>query len=544
MKRLSRGVPAALGLGLLVFQAILPWTARYFMTMDGPSHLYNARVIGEVVLNPSSPYRKFYKLRSALTTNWGSVLLFNLVSRLTTTYAEPVVATLAVLAALLSFFYLLRSLDSSATFSPVINFISLTWFLWVGFYNFYIGMALFALAVGYYVRHSVELSWRRAAALSLLLLATFFTHILPAVLAVLTLLIVSGWLHGFRRSQLLVPLSANPAHNGRRGRNSAPCKDAAASCALLIAIIPVCLLMGSFVLASREGIRVTPDVVLAWHNFPSRVFAETFQKNPSGTYLYPFVAGYLLLGIVLLRRAEWVTARGGLLAATGVCFVLYLVVPSHGFGGDDINARVAWAVFILGCTVAASGSRMQMLGVPVALYITGFLGVQLYRTMNRNVRNVSRAVEEYARATEEIPPGATVVRIHFDTVPMSRKYGYRGLSLDPVYHADAWMAARHGWVDLSDYQALSRVFALECTPLISDRQRADLWDLEKGEEGGLASLRRLLDDFPVPIDYVLVLGNTGSEHVGLDGQMDLVQTTGTGGFLRVYRRRESEEKSR
>ena len=514
MKRLSRGVPAALGLGLLIVQAILPWTARYFMTMDGPSHLYNARVIGEVLVNPSSPYREFYNLRSALTTNWGSVLLFNVVSRVTTTYAEPVVATLAVVAALLSFFYLLRSVDPSATFSPVINFISLTWFLWVGFYNFYIGMALFALAVGYYIRHSMELPWRRAAALNALLLATFFTHILPAVLAVLTILIVAAWLHALRRPQFLLPV--------------------------LIAIIPVCLLMGSFVLASSESIRVTPDVLAAWHNFPSRVFAETFQKNPSGTYLYPFVAGYLVLGIVLLRRSEWATARGGLLAATGVCFVLYLVVPSHGFGGDDINSRIAWAVFILGCTVAASGSRMQVVGPLVALYITGFLGVQLYRSMNRNVRNVSHAVEEYARATEAIPAGATVVRIHFDTVPMSRRYGYRGLALDPVYHADAWMAARRGWVDLSDYQALSRVFALECSSLISDPQRADLWNLEQGDGSGIDSLQRLLKDFPVPIDYVLVLGDTGSRSLGLDLQMDLVGTAGTGDFLRVYRRRPHE----
>src|SRR5450631_2271135 len=115
MKRLLRGTPAALALSLLVFQLVLPWTARPFITMDGPSHLYNARVIGEVLFNPSSPYRQFYRLRAALTTNWGTVLLFNVVSRITVTYAEPVVATLSVLAAFLSFFYLLRSLDPQAT---------------------------------------------------------------------------------------------------------------------------------------------------------------------------------------------------------------------------------------------------------------------------------------------------------------------------------------------------------------------------------------------------------------------------------------------
>jgi hypothetical protein len=246
---------------------------------------------------------------------------------------------------------------------------------------------------------------------------------------------------------------------------------------------------------------------------------------------------YLVLGIVLLRRAEWATARGGLLAATGVCFAVYLIVPSHGFGGDDINARVAWAVFILGCTVAASGSRMQMAALPVALVITGFLSVQLYRSMNRNVRNVSRAVEEYARATDSIPAGATVVRIHFDTVPMSRRYQYRGLALDPMYHADAWMAARHGWVDLSDYQAPSRVFALEFQPVITDQQRSALWNLEKGEEGGRASLQQLLHNFSSPIDYVLVLGDPRSFKLGLDQKMDLVETAGTGDFLSVYRRR-------
>lgn len=482
------------------------------MTMDGPSHLYNARVVGEILFNPSSPYREFYRLRPALTTNWGAVLIFNLVSRVTVTYAEPVVATLSVLAALASFFYLLRALDPQAAFSPVINFLSLTWFLWVGFYNFYLGMALFALAVGYYVRHSTQLSWRRTAGLSLLLMATFFTHILPAVLAVLTILIVAAWLHAVGRPQLLLrPLAA---------------------------VSPVVLLMGSFVLASREGIRVTPDILLAWHNFPSRVFAETFQKNASGTYLYPFVLLYLLLGIALLRRSEWATARGGIVAATGVCFVLYLVIPARGFGGDDINARVAWAVFILGCIVAASGSRMQTLGLPVAFYMTGFLGVQLYHSMNRNVLNVSHAVDDYAHATDAIPSGAKVVRIHFDTVPLSRLYGYRGLALDPVYHADAWMAARHGWVDLSDYQALSRVFTLECRPLITDKERSDLWNLEKGDEDGLASLNRVLNQFQVPIDYVLVLGDTRSQKLDFGQQMELVDTAQAGVFLSVYRHRQ------
>jgi hypothetical protein len=95
------------------------------------------------------------------------------------------------------------------------------------------------------------------------------------------------------------------------------------------------------------------------------------------------------------------------------------------------------------------------------------------------------------------------------------------------------VAARRSFVDLSDYQALSGVFALECRPPITDHQRADLWDLENGEQH---SLHRLLNNFPVPIDYVLVLGDAGSRDLKLDPQMNLVDTAGGTPFLRVYRR--------
>lgn len=511
MKRLTRAVCNACALSLFLVQIVIPWTAHYYVTMDGPSHLYNARVISQILFQPSSPYREFYRLRPAISTNWGSVLLFNLVSRITTSHAEAVVATLSVLAAFSSFWYLLRALDPEASFTPVINFLTLTWFLWVGFYNFYLGMALFAFATGYYLRHSATFSWRNAGWLAAMLVTTFFTHILPSALAILVILVVALWLHGLRKPALLVAPAA--------------------------AVIPTCLLLGSFVLSSHDGIRITPDPLLAWRNFPARVFAETFQRNPSGTYLYPVMLGFMLLGILLLKRIEWSGVRGAVAAATGVCFALYLVVPARGFGGDDINSRVAWAVFILGSLVAASGSRMQKIALPVALYATGFLSVQLYRSMNRNVRNVSHAIEDYARATEAIPEGARVVRIHFNTVPMSRKYGFRGLSLDPMYHADSWMAARRGWVDLSDYQALSRVFALELRPPVSDLQRGDLWNLESGDGDGLTSLHRLLDSFPHPIQYVLVLGNTGSRKLDLDG-WSVVGTAGEPAFLEVFRRPE------
>src|SRR5438128_307359 len=149
MIRLNRGVSNFLAFSLLVFQAILPWTARYYLTMDGPSHLYNARAIASVIFDPSSPYARFYPLCTALSTNWGTVLLFNVVSWFTVERAEAVVATLSVISAFFCFHYLIRSLDPGAAWSPLVNLLTVSWFLWAGFYNFYLATAILALAVGY-----------------------------------------------------------------------------------------------------------------------------------------------------------------------------------------------------------------------------------------------------------------------------------------------------------------------------------------------------------------------------------------------------------
>ena len=73
------------------------------------------------------------------------------------------------------------------------------------------------------------------------------------------------------------------------------------------------------------------------------------------------------------------------------------------------------------------------------------------------------------------------------------------------------MAARRGWVALSDYQPLSNLFALETRPPITKAQRDDLWHLETGDKAAEVGLKSLLQTFPDGIDYVIVMGGSGSD---------------------------------
>src|SRR6516164_9336317 len=103
-------------------------------------------------------------------------------------------ATICVVLGFRSLAYFIRSLDPRGSpFSPILNFLLCTQFLWAGLYNFYLGMAVFPLVSGYYVRRMREMSPLRTAVVACGLVALFFIHGLAAALAFLTMTVVCLW---------------------------------------------------------------------------------------------------------------------------------------------------------------------------------------------------------------------------------------------------------------------------------------------------------------------------------------------------------------
>lgn len=521
-------IPAVLAFALLALQAAAPWSGRYFMTMDGPSHLYTAHVAREILLG-NSAYQFFYQLQPAAFTNWGMVLCFNLASFLVTpAHAEKAVFTLCVVLAFVGFSCLVRSLHPSrAPFSPAINFLASVWFLWIGFYNYYLGVVLYAISVGYYISNSGKWRWRSAAALALALLAAYATHPVPAALAVLTMAIVGAWTRGGEWLRGTAKLS-------ELGREFA-CLSAAAA--------PVAGLIAWFASQSYTPAEFHPRVQWAWESFPMHVFATAAGRSGGQLLLYPAMLIYMLAAVLAMRKAEWKSARGGMVAAAAVVFGLYLFTPDAGFGGNEVKIRLAWVVFVLGGATAVTVARLRAFLAPLSVVMTLFLAAHWINAMQLNVRRVSAAVAEYARVTGAIPQGSVVIRRRFPTEAFARDFGFSQIAVEPLFHADSWVAARRGLVAISDYQPLSKLFPVALRPSVSEPQRFQLWDLE-GAPAAAASLRALLREFPRPVDRLIVLGDNSMEGEAfdslireLDSQMRLAATDSRASFLRLYQRR-------
>ncbi|MBI1898441.1 MAG: hypothetical protein HYS04_18195 [Acidobacteria bacterium] len=531
-------LPAILAFALLLFQAALPWTANSFVTQDGPSHLYTAVVARDLLFNSHSPYAPVYTLQLKPGSNWGTVVIFNLLVLLFgAAHAEQALATVSIVTGFLAFAYFSRSLDPNGTpWSPVVNFLLTTWFLWIGFYNFYIGIVLCVFIAGFYIRHARALTWKQAALIASGLLMLFLLHALAVALAVMAILVIAAWVHG------VAPLINGCNVSGRIHALRAAVVPIAAVAA---AVAPALAALGLFVMFPLKTDLSPPEAGWAWANFPLHVFASGRGRAGEQTLLWTGMLFYMVLGALSMRREEWASPRGGVVLAAAATFCLYLFSPNAGFGGGEIKIRLAWAVFIFGCLAASSVTRMGPLRTAVSIYIAFFLTGTLIHCMRDNVQKASRAVAEYASALAAVPQGATFVRLRYSMEATQLRFGIHEIPLDPLFHADAWVAARRHFIALSDYQAGARIFPVVFAARVPHEQQRQLADLEGTAIDGLESLESLLKDFPVPIEYVAVLGDGSTPQPGFDldrtlsvlrARMQLVSADPSNSFVRVYKR--------
>jgi hypothetical protein len=520
------GLPVILSFLLLAFQAVMPWLAVSFVTQDGPSHLYTAIVARDLLLNPNSPYASLYRFQPKLVTNWSTTVLMNVMEGLFGSFdAEHAMATLCVIAGFFGFAYLRRSVDPlSSPWSPTNNFLLCTWFLWIGFYNFYLGMALFPFVAGYYIRYANAMNRKKLIVILAGLLILFFTHVMGFALALLSIGLVGLW-----------ACVSQPR-----------IKDALRPAGWLMAILlPSMVLLIKFVRGSGQTTQYDPAIAWAWNNFPMHAFAASQGRTGEQTFLVGAMFFYMMIGLLAMRRSEWASPKACLFIAGILSFIVYLFTPDSGFGGDAIKIRFVWAIFVFGCLAASTVSAFAPLRIPVAIFTTCFLTATLLQTLKINVRHVSRAAKDYQAALETIPPGSRFVRLRFPTEATRKSFGYEIAALEPLFHIDARAAARRKLVDVSDYQALTRLFPVDHKPVISETQRFQLWDLEGSGTTSSESLRQILKDFPVQIDYVVLLGDDSPGDKAeafknmvaeLDSKMRLVGTDPSHSFVRVYRR--------
>jgi len=527
LRWIRRNIQAILAFSLLAWQAWIPWSVPHFVTQDGPSHLYTAVVARDLLLHPQSPYAGFYHLTNRITPSWGSTIVLDLIiSIVGVDHAQQLFVTLAMVAGFFAFSCAIGALSRDGSrWTPLTNFLLQTWFLWMGFFSFYLAMVLCPLVIGYYLRHASALNWKKTAVLAAAMVALFFTHMISAVLAGMTIGLVALWLN------IAAPrfLSGQPM---RLGMLASRMKM------VVFALLPVTVLCG-FYAGSMRYVGFSSIRLDGWEMFPMPVFTTSTGHLGEQFLLFPAVLCLIVLGILTMRRSEWRTARGGVAVSVGAAFLLYLILPDAGLGGLFVKIRFVWGFFILGALLLTSVRRLRPFRISFDIYVFALLVCSLLWTQ-RTLWRYSSVVESYLDATKQIPAGARLLRIRYDA-PVFGPAGHRATVGDPLFHLDAYVAARCRCIDLSDYQAASTTFPVLFNKSMPQDQQLTLWSMERPGPDGDKHLKWLRSTLPV--DYVIFFGSQpGAKPVfnavlaQLNSEMHLVATAGAEPFVRIFQR--------
>jgi hypothetical protein len=536
--KLTSRLPAILSFALVAIQMAVPWTAHHFVTQDGPSHVYAATIARELLLHPrTSNYAALYEIH-ATVPNWTSTVVLAIAASVAgPEHAQQLLVSVSILLGFFGFCYLARALAPEySPWFPVFNFLLQTWFLWMGFYNFYLGMALLPYPIGFYIARAGRLTWRRALAVAIGLLILFVTHIVAAAIAILAISVIAFWIN------VIAPI-ALAARPRERWLPSAPCLRELAM--LLAAIVPVIILASLFVRgASTTAEPYQPQALTALKNFPMEVFVAGTSRFGRQIFLWPIVLCYIVAGLFCMTKQEWFSPRGGMSVAALLMFAIYLLVPNFGFGGSAVKDRFSLAFFVLGLVAASSVVRLRTAKLPLALYAAALVFAGSLSAA-RTARSMSAAADEYLSVANQLPSGSTLIRLRYPTPDAAARYGYQGARRNPLYHLDALAATVCRCIDLSDYEAISKVFPVVYRQKIAIDQQYGLWSLERPGPDALRTVTGLRQSLPVPIDFVLLVGDDHSPDALHSGMPEMMEYLGSNMYLlavspnrlvRLYRR--------
>lgn len=186
MKTLLYKTESRLFFGVLLFYLLPVIILTPFVTLDGPAHVYNARLLHDLITGPDQLTARFYEINPVPEPNWsGHIIMGFLIHFIPALWTEKLLQLLLLSGFAIGYRKLILTLEPSAVWITWMLFPLLYNFTFLmGFYNFMAGMALLPFFVSRFIQHYEQKQKASRIWLNGLLLTTiFFSHLLIFLIA-------------------------------------------------------------------------------------------------------------------------------------------------------------------------------------------------------------------------------------------------------------------------------------------------------------------------------------------------------------------------
>lgn len=439
---------------LLLLNLLYIWQQTYFLTSDGPTHLYNSKILLDLFKgNQSDLYHRYFNIQLHADPNWFTHLFLAVLQlAFKPLIAEKILLSLIVLLLPLSVLYMVKRFNPDKATAAILVFpLTFHFLLYYGFYNYCLGIAAAFLFVGLWLQLR-----QRKIALQLICLITaglllYATHILGWLIAgaILFGVFVANARFNYRNlKQLWLPVS-------------------------LAAVLPIGLSLYFAQTHQQDAQHYPQTMSVMWRAFSSLEVLRMFDpwEQKVATFFVAFLTLLLLANLyVRIRAGVQLNAEDSLLLAALILLLLYFIQPAFISMGGFWIGRFSWLPWLLLVAWLATQAYSRVLLTVITTVIV-FITIALWWVRYPYQQKLSEAETDYLSAAEIIPSNSTVL-------PLCFSHGGMDANLQPItndkaffLHAFDYAGTDKTIVNLANFEATTSWFPVQwkkdCSPFIN-----------------------------------------------------------------------------
>lgn len=388
------------GLAILLHPVL---SSRFYHTMDGPSHVYAASLLKDLLLG-DAPADRVWELNPVPVPNsLGHVLLALLLIPLEAPEALKGLHLLYLVSipVLLRLIALQRNPDAPPWAAHIGFAFAVCLPFAMGYYNLCLGVALLLAVIHQWDMLDRAPTRGRWVTLSILLILLYFSHAMPFVLALLWIALHTAQrvLEKFKHHRSVRAIDLYPMRMG------------------VLSALPALGLLIWYMLASEPA--PPPD---GEYPFTSR-WAQVWRPFVMDSFRSELILWAASVAIMLLAVLSGLGSRSSTMASAwrpgpGVIFlgalVLLLCFAKNVYGnGGDVLFRIAFVAHLSAVVLISSLVLPSAVGLWISMASLGIMVGQLVERRESHERH-TRVLRETYETLQDAPSGVTASVVYFD----------------------------------------------------------------------------------------------------------------------------------
>lgn len=166
---------------------------KFFPTVDGPAHLYNSKLIVELLKESNSTLNDYFYFNNSVNPNWSGHFFLSLFISITPSFIAEKIVLLIYLVGLpisMRFFFKTLSIENKYLLYLVFPF-TYSYLFYYGFYNFNIGIVLFFWGLALWIKYINKLTIQKVAILALISTLICMSHLFVFVIFLMVILFLN-----------------------------------------------------------------------------------------------------------------------------------------------------------------------------------------------------------------------------------------------------------------------------------------------------------------------------------------------------------------